>query len=346
MQPVFRRGAPLAVIFALVLALLAPAASAQTPEAGEGAAPAPQLPATLTDATGAEVTVEDISRIVPLSGAITETVFALGLGANVVAVDVSATYPEAAQALPKIGFQRDLNAEAILAMEPTVVIGDEAAGPPAVLDQVRAAGVPVVILANDTSIEGPPALVRGVGQALGVPEVADAVAGDIEATIAGVAEMVAGVSETPRVAFVYLRGPETQLLAGTNTEADTVITAAGGINVGAESGAEGYFPVTAEALVAAAPDVILVTQGGLASVGGMQGLLAVPGVAQTPAGENERIIAFDDLYFLGFGPRIGDAIHDVALALHPELDGEPLNPQWQGTDIAAPPSSPEASPAA
>ncbi len=346
MQPVVRRGAPLAVIFALVLALLAPAASAQTPEAGEGAPPAPQLPATMTDATGAEVTVEDISRIVPLSGAITETVFALGLGANVVAVDVSATYPEAAQALPKIGFQRDLNAEAILAMEPTVVIGDEAAGPPAVLDQVRAAGVPVVILANDTSIEGPPALVRGVGQALGVPEVADAVAGDIEATIAGVAEMVAGVSETPRVAFVYLRGPETQLLAGTNTEADTVITAAGGINVGAESGAEGYFPVTAEALVAAAPDVILVTQGGLASVGGMQGLLAVPGVAQTPAGENERIIAFDDLYFLGFGPRIGDAIHDVALALHPELDGEPLNPQWQGTDIAAPPASPEASPAA
>lgn len=345
MLSVFRRGAPVAMMVALVLALLVPAASAQTPAAADDA-PAPQLPATITDTTGAEVVVEDVSRIVPLSGAVTETVFALGLGANVVAVDVSSTYPEEAMELPKIGFQRDLNAEAILAMEPTVVIGDEAAGPPAVLDQVRAAGVPVVILANDTSIDGPLNLVRGVGQALGVPEVADAVAGDIQATIDQVAEMVAGVEEAPRVAFLYLRGPETQLLAGTNTEADTVITAAGGINVGAESGAEGYFPVTAEALVAAAPDVIVLTQGGLASVGGVEGLLAIPGFAQTPAGENERIIAFDDLYFLGFGPRIGDAIHDVALALHPELDGEPINPQWQGIEVGGPPASPEASPAA
>lgn len=346
LSAVRRGGVQLAVCFALVLALLTQVAAAQTPAAEDApSVPEPRLPATITDANGDEIVIEDVSRIIPLNGNIAETVFALGLGGNVVAVDVSALYPEEAQALPKVGYQRELSAEGILAMEPTVVIGDAGAGPPEVLEQVRAAGVPAVILPADETIAGPPALIRAVGQALGVPEEAAAIASDVEATLAEVEAKVADVEEAPRVAFLYIRGQGTQMMAGTNTTADSVITAAGGVNAAADSGVEGFFPITPEALVEAAPDVILVMQGGLASVGGVDGLLQIPGIAQTPAGENSRVVAFEDLYLLGFGPRIGDAIHDLALALHPEIEGEPRNPQWQGTDVAAPEASPAASPA-
>lgn len=332
-------------VFALLLSSpFATTATAQTPVVD---APMPALPVTVTDATGEDVTVEDVSRIIPLNGNIAETIFALGLGSNVVATDTSALYPEEALALPKIGYQRELNAEGILAMSPTVVIGDQGAGPPEVLDQVRAAGVPVVILESEETVEGPPALIRSVGETLGIPEEADVIAANVDQTLDETAALIAEVDESPRVAFLYIRGQGTQLISGTNTSADVVISAAGGVNAGADSGTEGYFPITPEALVEAAPDVILVMQGGLASVGGVDGLLQIPGVSQTPAGEAERIVAFEDLYLLGFGPRIGDAIYDLALALHPELDGEPRNPQWQGTDVAAPDeASPEASPAA
>ncbi len=312
-------------------------AAAQTPAASV----TPDLPATIVDVNGEEVVVEDVSRIIPLNGTIAETVFALGLGDNVVATDVSALYPEEALALPKIGYQRELNAEGILAMEPTVVIGDSAAGPPEVIEQVRAAGITVVILPLDESVEGPPSLIRNVAQALGVPEAGEELAGGVEATLAEVEAMVATVESTPRVAFLYIRGQGTQMIGGANTSADVVITAAGGVNAGADSGIDGYVPITSEALVEAAPDAILVMQAGLASVGGVEGLLAIPGIAQTPAGETENILAFEDLYLLGFGPRFGDAVYDVTLALHPELEGEPRNPQWQGTDVMAPEASPQ-----
>lgn len=333
--------ASLAVSAILLLVVVIPVSAAQTPESdGATSIPEPQLPASITDATGEEIVVEDISRIVTLNGNIAETVFALGLGPNVVATDTSALYPEEATSLPKIGYQAELNAEGILSVEPTVVIGDDGAGPPEVIDQVRAAGVTVVILPIDDSVEGPPAMIRGVGQALGVPDRAEKLASEVEDSIAETSEVIAEVQAQPRVAFLYIRGQGTQLMSGSGTNADMVISAAGGVNAGAELGQEGYFPITPEALVEAAPDIILVMQAGLASVGGVDGLLSIPGIAQTPAGENERIIAFEDLYLLGFGPRLGDAIYDLALAFHPELEGEPRNPQWQGVDVAMPEATP------
>jgi len=326
---------------------------AQTPDAASPAAstgaPTPQLPVTITDATGAEITITDISRIVSVNGDITETLFALGLGQYVVADDISALYPPEAAALPKVGYARDLNAEGILSFNPTVVIGDDGAGPAEVLDQVRAAGVPVVIVSSDpNSIYGPVDEIRQIGEALGVPEAAETLATSIEAQLQEVETLAASAESQPRVAFLYIRGAGTQLLAGTNTSADLVITAAGAINAGADIGLDGYAPITPEALVTAAPDIILVMQDGLASVGGVDGLLQIPGIAQTPAGESGTVVAFEDLYLLGFGPRIGESVHDLTLALHPELEGEPINPQWQGTDveIATPEASPAASPAA
>jgi iron complex transport system substrate-binding protein len=307
--------------------------SAQTPTASPVPAN-PQLPVTVNDASGNPVDITDVSRIVTLNGNVTETLFALGFGQNVVATDVSALYPEAAQTLPKIGYQRQLSAEAILSFDPTLVIGTVEAGPPEVIDQIRNAGISVLIIPVQQDAAGAVDEIRFIGTAMGVPDAGNTIAEQVAATIAEAQSLTASEPVKPRVAFLYLRGDGTQLIAGSHSQADAVITAAAGINAGAETGVDGYQPITPEALVAAAPDVILVMQLGLAMVGGLDGLLAIPGVAQTQAAQNNRIIAFEDLYLLGFGPRIGDAIYDLSAALYPDLHLQPKNPQWQGTDVS------------
>lgn len=285
-----------------------------------GGSPAPTLPVTVTGLDGVEVTIVDTSRVVSLSGSVTEIVFALGLGDLVVGVDVSARYPGGATSqLPQVGYVREISAEGVLSLDPTLVIGNSEVGPPEVVEQLRSAGVPVLIIdAPEESIDAPAAKTRAVAEALGVPDRGEQLAGEIEGRIAEAADLAAGVGEQPRVAFLYLR-TGVQLLAGANSSADTVITGAGAINVGAEIGLEGYVPVTPEALVEAAPDVILVMTDGLEATGGVDGLLEIPGITETPAGANVAVVAVDDLYLLGNGPRTGLVLIDLVYAFHPDL---------------------------
>lgn len=280
----------------------------------------PQLPATVTDVNGEEVTVADTSRIIPLNGDIAEIIFALGMGDRVVATDTSATYPEEVNALPKIGYQRQLAAEGILALSPTLVIGNELAGPPEVLDQIRTAGVTVVIFPEVTTIDGIGGKVEAIAGALGIPEVGAQLAGETTAEIEEAQELAASVEETRSAMFLYLRGATTQLVGGEGTTADAMITAVGATNAATEAGIVDFQPMTAESLAAAQPDLLILLTAGLESVGGVEGLLEIPGVAQTPAAQNGKVIDFDDQYFLGFGPRTGQALHDLLLALHPELE--------------------------
>ena len=107
-----------------------------------------------------------------------------------------------------------------------------------------------------------------------------------------------------------------QQVAGANTPADAMIGAAGGVNAAAEAGIVEFKPLSPETVVAAQPDVILVLEKGLESVGGVGGLLAIPGLADTPAGQARRVVALDDLYLLGMGPRTGQALADLVAAFH------------------------------
>jgi iron complex transport system substrate-binding protein len=93
-------------------------------------------PFTVKDARGQTVTVRSIERIVSLNGVTTEILFALGVGDKVVGRDTSSYYPAAANKLPSVGYQFQLNAEGILAMKPTLVLGREGAKPPQVFDQL------------------------------------------------------------------------------------------------------------------------------------------------------------------------------------------------------------------
>jgi len=259
-------------------------------------------------------------RIIPVNGDLAEVVYALGLGDQVVATDISATYPPAAAATPKIGYQRTLVAETILAHEPTVVLADDLAGPPEVLEQLTAAGVRVIEIERDRTLEGVSKKVRDVAAALGVQEAGDDLVEQLESELDAARERGAEAAETsgrPKVLALYLRGENVQLVFGEGSGIDAVIDAAGGTDLGTAMGVVDNAELSIESIVAAAPDVLLVTTSGLESVGGADGLLSMPGLDQTPAARDGRVAAFEDQYLYGLGPRVGQLVDELVDAFHP-----------------------------
>lgn len=259
------------------------------------------------------------ARVVAAGGAITEIVHALGEGERLVGVDTTSTWPDSARTLPKVGYLRSLSAEGLLSLAPSLLLASDGAGPPPVLAQVEAAGVRVRRL---PSVHGPDGLavnVRAVAAALGVPERGETLARELSAQWAQAAAAVTRMAGSPRVLFI-LSHAAAPMASGSGTAADAMIGLAGARN--AVDGFEGYKPLTAEAAVVAAPDVILTTREGLAAIGGVEALLRRPGLALTPAARSRRVVAVDALRLLGFGPRLPDTVVELAQALRappPEL---------------------------
>lgn len=256
-------------------------------------------------------------RIVAVGGAITETVYALGAAGTLVGVDTTSLYPDAARALPSVGYARALSAEGVLSLAPTAVIASDEAGPPAVLRQLRAARVPVHVLPAEHRIEGLARRTRAVAALLGRAEAGEALAAqwqrEAEAARAE-AQRLAGGRPPPRVLFVLAHAMNAVRVAGRDTAADAMLTLAGARN--ALAGVAGYVPLNAEAALAAAPEVLLVTDQGLQAAGGIDGLLRAPGLAATPAGRARRVLSLDALWLLGFGPRLPSAIRTLGQGLH------------------------------
>ena len=282
-----------------------------------GVAEQPQLPVSSTGADGRTVEVTDISRLVVLQGNITEVVFELGLGRNVVGRDVATTFGEADE-IPVVTEAHDVSAEAVLSLRPTLVLADTDTGPSEALDQIRNVGVPVLVLERPTEVDDIAGRIRTIATALGVPERGEQVAADATAAIEAVTAGVPAGVEPVRVAFLYMRGQAAvYLIGGPGSGADSMIEAAGGVDAGVEMGLDRAFtPITSEALVEAAPDVILMTTTGFESVGGMDGLVAIPGVAQTPAGENRRVVTIEDGLLYSFGTRTPEALRELVTGLY------------------------------
>lgn len=285
----------------------------------------PGLPVTVFDATGTEVTVTSTERIIPANGDLAEVVFALGLGDQVVARDVSATFPPEVERLPSVGYQRTLPLEPIAAFEPTVVLANITAGPPETISGLRRLGYPVVVLDEVDDLDGPSAKLRAVGAVLGVPADGAALARTVADEISAATSLARATGEAPRVAALYLRGESVQLVFGPGSGISVLLEAAGALDIGAELGVNDTQPINLEALLAAQPDVLVVTDSGLASVGGVDGLLGLGGGAlgRTPAGQARRVLAYDDQLLLGFGPRTGDALGQLVADLHPDLEEVP-----------------------
>ncbi len=252
------------------------------------------------------------TRIVSLFGDITEILYALGVEDFIVGVDVSSVYPEAAQNLPDVGFAGALNAEGVLGLSPTIVIGGGivAPGPVGVLEQLEQAGVEVLVLPELVGLDSPAIKIRAIGAAIGIPQRAEALALEVEQAIelAKPTPDPDGEAIELKVLFVYLRRGGIQLVSGAGREAETIITASGGVDAGAAIGIEGWQPLSPEALLAINPDVYLVMQLGYDAVGGVEGLLAIPGMAETEAGKHSRVIVMEDILLLGFGPRMAETI--------------------------------------
>ncbi|MEM9514193.1 MAG: ABC transporter substrate-binding protein [Actinomycetota bacterium] len=289
---------------------------ASTAPSTSEAASAGGEPITVVDDRGVEVVIESADRIVPVDGDLAEIVWALGLGDNVVATDISATYPEAADSSTKIGYQRALSPEPILEQEPTVVLATEVAGPPETLADLERTGVPVVIVPTPPTADGPATKIRAVAAALGVPDRGEELAAQVEGEIAAAAARVDGSIESPRVAAMYVRGENVQLVLGAESGVGWVIDEIGGVNIADELGVADAEAITAEAMLVAAPDVIIVPSAGLESVGGVEGLLAIQGLSQTPAGQSGRVFAYDDQYLLGNGPRTGQLIDQMVTDIY------------------------------
>ena len=249
-----------------------------------------------------------------LKGAYSETIHALGMADHLAAVDVTSTYPEELGDLPRVGHIRSVSAEGILAMEPDLVILDPREMVPETLAQLEATGVPLLPVVQEFSMEGTRNMVTSIADALGAdPARTDSVLNGLS-----LSDHDLTIQEPrPSVLFIYARGAGGVTVAGRGTQMHAIIELAGGRNAMAEL--EGFKPLTPESLVAADPDVILLFDSGLDALQGAEGVLAMPGMAQTEAGRHGRIIAMDGHYLAGFGPRLGHAVRDLNQALQEQL---------------------------
>lgn len=302
---------------------------------------APELPLTVTDAEGRDVEITDVSRILPIdiSGSIAAAVFGLGLGENVVGRDSSTSFAGTDELPVVTKSGHTLNAEAILELAPTVVLTDTSIGPKEVRQQLREAGIPVVVVSSDRRVDTVDDFVSEIATALGVPTRGEALAARLDTEVAEARAEIdaiapADTADRARMMFLYVRGnANVYYIFGRDSGADSLIDAVGGVDVASEIGWEGMKPMTAEALVAAQPDVLVMMTDGLSSVGGIDGLIErIPALAQTPAGQRRRVVDMADSEILSFGPRSAQIIRALARAVYAPADS------------SAPTASPSAAP--
>ncbi|WP_437917721.1 heme/hemin ABC transporter substrate-binding protein [Sphingobacterium sp. LRF_L2] len=255
-------------------------------------------------------------RIITLSSAITETVYGLGLGDAIVATDVTSVSPKAAAALPRVSKNRSLSAEGIMAFRPTIVLAPEGDISSAVLKHLRESNIEVVTLKQEFTEKGAYRFIQEIADCLQVSATGKSVVNRTKVTMGKIMEMIAQETagkKKPRVLFIYARGAGTMSVSGKGSSLDALIEMAGGKNAVQEF-AE-FKPYTTEALVKANPDVILMFDFGVSSLGGKEAILKMPGVKLTEAGKKERILSMNPSLLVNFSTRLPEGV----MALHQGL---------------------------
>ncbi|MCT4370833.1 ABC transporter substrate-binding protein [Yangia mangrovi] len=259
---------------------------------------------------------EEPQRIVSIGGSVTEIVYALGEEDRLVARDTTSTYPTEVAALPDIGYIRQLSPEGVLSVNPTLVLTEEGAGPPEAVELLKEASIEFVEIPEGYDRAAVLTKIRRVSEVLGVPEKGEQLASDVAAALDDAGRIVGEeTSGTPprRVLFVLSMQGGRVMAGGANTAADGIIRLSGGVN--AVAGFDGYKPLSDEAIIEAAPDVILMmARGGDLAVSD-EALFSHPAIASTPAGETRAVLRMDGMKLLGFGPRTAEAATELAHAL-------------------------------
>ncbi len=251
-------------------------------------------------------------KIVSLNGTVSEVLSGLNMESNIVGVDVTSVYPENLKEKTQMGSSHSYNIEGIIAAAPDYVICTQERGlSPEQVTQLQQAGLKVWVLSQEYSVAGTKKLINELADSFKKQEEAKHMIAKIDTNLAA-----AKATDTrPKVIFIYARGAGTLQVAGNGTPMNEMIKLANGEPAATDF--NGFKPLTAEAMVAANPDYILLFDTGLKSLEGAEGVLKVPGVANTNAGKNKGIIEMDGLKLSGFGPRVGEAVKELSEKLHP-----------------------------
>jgi heme transport system substrate-binding protein len=272
---------------------------------------------TVHDARDRDIRIENPARIVAIGGAITEILYALGFEDRLAGVDSTSLYPPAAlRDKPNVGYWRQISAEGVLGLNPSLVLAMQGSGPKETIEILDAAKVPLVMVPETFSEQGLLDKIRLVGHAMGAAPRAECLTRAVADDLAQLRELRGKVVKPVRVMFVMSLLNGRAIAAGKVTAANEIIQLAGAVN--AIDAYEGYKPINDEAIIAARPDVVLSIARGKDSVEA-DTIFAHPAFALTPAASSKAFISMEGLYLLGFGPRTAAAARDLSLKLYPAL---------------------------
>ena len=282
-------------------------------------------------ADGRTVEIRETSRIVTIGGAVTEIVFALGHGTNIVAVDQTSTFPPAVRTKSNIGYMRALSAEGVISVTPTLIIATEGAGPPDVIEILSRAAIPFVLIPEGYDEPSVLRKIRLIAKVLGEDARGDAMAQAIADDFRTMQAMRERIERRRKGVFVLAVGSGAPTIGGSKTSADGIL-ALGGVDNAMKSIA-GFKPAVAESALAAAPEIVITMierNHGLDA----EAMFALPAFSGTPAARDKRLISIPS-YYLTFGPRTAHAAHDLAASVYPELalPALPVRP-WTAADQA------------
>lgn len=272
---------------------------------------------TVVDAKGRAVTVTSSSRIISLGPDVTEILYALGAGENIIAVDRSSRFPPDTASKANVGYRRSLSAEGLVALQPNLIVAAEDIGPPEAVDIIKELPIAVIFVPEDNSANGVTRKIELIGAALGQVEKAKALSERVLADFAAAAELTAEIPAESRQKIVFLHGLARLSAAGGGTPAGVIIELAGGINP--LSTVQGYKQLSEEALLVLAPDVIMMLSDGKGGPTAAE-VFATPALRNTPAARNKALVVLDGPYMLGFGLRTAQAVRDLSRTLYPIED--------------------------
>ena len=245
---------------------------------------------------------KDPSRIAVAGGSITEFIYLLKKDVQIIAVDTTSNYPKQTSGLPSIGYVRNLSAEGILSLKPTLILGEHDMGPPEVLNQLEKVSVEVKRIEERQSAMGIVEKFECIAKILNVPtSESEYLKENLLAYATNLKEIRSVGTKRPRVALILSFIDGSPILAGNATSGDGVLKMIGATNV--FSDIDGWKPATRESLLAKNPDYIVITERGLKAQGGMAGLEKNPVLRLTSAVKEKNVYALDGMALLGFGPR-------------------------------------------
>jgi len=255
---------------------------------------------------------EDSSRVTIAGGSLTEIIYLLRQENKLVAVDITSNFPEEAKQLPSIGYVRALSAEGVLSLSPSLILGEDDTGPPAVMEQLSRVGIQIEIIPEENTADGIIKKVKCVAEILGVNDnIKNETLSNLNADANELKLLTkTNKKEPPKVMFILSMESGSPTVGGRDTSADGLIKMTGALNV--MDSFEGWKPVSTEAIIQAKPDFILISERGLNSFGSIEKLGQHPSLVFTPAAKNNNIIAMDGMAMLGFGPRTISSAKDIA----------------------------------